>query len=314
MGARVWIPHPDQVWQGAELLENYNPSKPTLAVATDDGGTATLQLKSEKDLPFLRNPAILVGENDLTALSVTYPDFVPDIDTIQTYRGQALGNLDPHIFAVAEEAYTQLEREQRDQSVIVSGESGAGKTVSAKYAMRYFATVGGSVVETQVEKKVLASSPIMEGKSGAGKTVSAKFAMRYFATVRGSVVETFVEKKVLASSPMISTIAEQNVASVNPVFVASSLLPFRIFVSDHQDHFHYLNQGGSPDVNGVDDAETFEETVNALNLLGFSEKEQIDMFKVFASVLHLGNIRYLEGIIESENEQDQEGCLIEVRI
>lgn len=83
-------------------------------------------------------------------------------DTIQTYRGQAMGDLDPHIFAVSEEAYTKLEREQRDQSIIVSGESGAGKTVSAKYAMRYFATVGGSATETQVEKKVLASSPIME--------------------------------------------------------------------------------------------------------------------------------------------------------
>lgn len=73
-----------------------------------------------------------------------------------------MGDLDPHIFAVAEEAYTKLEREQRDQSIIVSGESGAGKTVSAKYAMRYFATVGGSATETQIEKKVLASSPIME--------------------------------------------------------------------------------------------------------------------------------------------------------
>lgn len=73
-----------------------------------------------------------------------------------------MGDLDPHIFAVAEEAYTQLEREQTDQSIIVSGESGAGKTVSAKYAMRYFATVGGSTTETQIEKKVLASSPVME--------------------------------------------------------------------------------------------------------------------------------------------------------
>jgi myosin V len=73
-----------------------------------------------------------------------------------------MGDLDPHIFAVSEEAYTKMERESRDQSIIVSGESGAGKTVSAKYAMRYFATVGGAASETHVEKKVLASNPIME--------------------------------------------------------------------------------------------------------------------------------------------------------
>lgn len=96
--------------------------------------------------------------------------FFSGTDTIQTYRGQAMGDLDPHIFAVSEEAYTKLEREQRDQSIIVSGESGAGKTVSAKYAMRYFATVGGSATETQVEKKVLASSPIMEAIGNAKTT------------------------------------------------------------------------------------------------------------------------------------------------
>lgn len=55
-------------------------------------------------------------------------------------------------------------RDEKNQSIIVSGESGAGKTVSAKYAMRYFATVGGSASETNIEEKVLASSPIMEVK------------------------------------------------------------------------------------------------------------------------------------------------------
>lgn len=56
-------------------------------------------------------------------------------------------------------------RDERNQSIIVSGESGAGKTVSAKYAMRFFATVGGSANDTNVEEKVLASSPIMEVSS-----------------------------------------------------------------------------------------------------------------------------------------------------
>lgn len=61
-----------------------------------------------------------------------------------------------------ESHFDLFSRDERNQSIIVSGESGAGKTVSAKYAMRYFATVSGSASEANVEEKVLASNPIME--------------------------------------------------------------------------------------------------------------------------------------------------------
>ncbi|KTF74521.1 hypothetical protein cypCar_00050071 [Cyprinus carpio] len=81
-----------------------------------------------------------------------------------------MGDMDPHIFAVSEEAYKQMARDEKNQSIIVSGESGAGKTVSAKYAMRYFATVSGSSAEASVEEKVLASSPIMEAIGNAKTT------------------------------------------------------------------------------------------------------------------------------------------------
>lgn len=119
------------------------------------------------------------------------------VDIINAYHGQDTRDMDPHIFAVAEEAYKQMSRfsdserrtfalkrllkrsfysrqicffppgcvghrDQRNQSIIVSGDSGAGKTISAKYAMRYFATVSCSSEETGVEERVLASNPIME--------------------------------------------------------------------------------------------------------------------------------------------------------
>ena len=84
---------------------------------------------------------------------------------------------------------TLFYRDARDQSIIVSGESGAGKTVSAKYAMRYFATVGGSENETQIEKKVLASSPIMEA-IGNAKTTRNDNSSRF-----GKYVELHFDKK-----------------------------------------------------------------------------------------------------------------------
>lgn len=97
-----------------------------------------------------------------------------------------------------------LFRESHDQSIIVSGESGAGKTVSAKYAMRYFATVGGSSTETQVEKKVLASSPIMEAIGNAkttrndnssrfGKFIEIQFNKNYHIT--GASMRTYLLEK-----------------------------------------------------------------------------------------------------------------------
>lgn len=107
---------------------------------------------------------VLVAINPYAELPLYGPDM------IRAYRGHSMGELEPHIFAVAEEAYAKLEREKCNLSIIVSGESGAGKTVSAKYAMRYFAAVGGSESETQIEKKVLASSPIMEAIGNAKTT------------------------------------------------------------------------------------------------------------------------------------------------
>ncbi|KRT84142.1 Myosin head, partial [Oryctes borbonicus] len=341
----VWIPHAEKVWEGAELVEDYNPNKPTLQLVSESNESKTLNIKSESDLPFLRNPPILIGENDLTALSYLHEpavlhnlyvrfcqlkdiytycgivlvainpyDDLPiyGIDTIQTYRGQAMGDLDPHIFAVAEDAYTQLEREQTDQSIIVSGESGAGKTVSAKYAMRYFATVGGSTTETQIEKKVLASSPVMEA-IGNAKTTRNDNSSRF-----GKFIELQLNKQFhISGASMRTYLLEKS----RVVFQAPEERNYHIFYQlcaarknhpylqlDDASKYHYLNQGDSFD--DMDDHNSYTETVKALTMLGFSEAEQKELFKIIAAILHLGNVRFVETIIEQENEQDQEGCVI----
>ncbi|KAF5304800.1 hypothetical protein FQR65_LT07817 [Abscondita terminalis] len=344
-GTKIWIPHPLNVWEGGQLIEDYSPIRPTLQVETDENKEVKiLKIKSEADLPHLRNPPILIGENDLTSLSYlhepavlynlqvrfcqhkyiyTYCGIVLvainpynelpiyDIDTIQTYRGQAMGDLDPHIFAVAEEAYTKLEREQRDQSIIVSGESGAGKTVSAKYAMRYFATVGGSATETQIEKKVLASSPIMEAIGNAktttndnssrfGKFIELQFNKQY--NIIGASMRTYLLEKsrVVFQAPL-----ERNYHIFYQLCAARDNFP-HLKLQNH-DYFYYLAQGKSSSIEGVSDLHYFNETVNALSLLGFSETDQNDIFMILSALLHLGNVKFVDCIISTENEQDQEG-------
>ncbi|XP_065350238.1 unconventional myosin-Va isoform X2 [Cloeon dipterum] len=331
-GARVWVPCAEQVWVGAEVQQDYKGG--TLVIRTEQGKEQVLTIKDDKDLPPLRNPDILIGENDLTSLSYlhepavlynlkfrfcnqnaiyTYcgivlvainpyhelPIYGPD--TIWAYRGQALGDLDPHIFAVAEEAYTKLERESHDQSIIVSGESGAGKTVSAKYAMRYFATVGGAASETQVEKKVLASNPIMEAIGNAkttrndnssrfGKFIEIHFDKRH--QIQGASMRTYLLEK---SRVVFQAPGERNYHIFYQLCAARKSCPLLSDLSlGDCDVFRFTNQGEDPRIQGVDDAQAFDETRTALSLLGLEEQTQLRMFRVLAALLHLGNVRIVE--------------------
>ncbi|XP_076648342.1 dilute class unconventional myosin isoform X2 [Halictus rubicundus] len=345
-GGRVWVPHPEKVWEGALLLEDYKLRQPTLKVRTEDSNqTKVLEIKSDTDLPPLRNPDILIGENNLTSLSFLHePGVLYNLqirfqrhciytycgivlvafnpynelpiyghDTIWAYRGQAMGDLEPHIFAVAEEAYTKLEREGHDQSIIVSGESGAGKTVSAKYTMRYFATVGGSTTETQVEKKVLASLPIMEAIGNAkttrndnssrfGKFIEIQFNKHYHIT--GASMRTYLLEK---SRVVFQANEERNYHVFYQMCAAASRLPHLHL--GHQNQFHYLNQGNNPLIDGVDDLTCFDETITALTMLGFTSKQQDDMLRILAAIVHLGNVQIRHS--EAQNSaNDTEGSVI----
>ncbi|XP_023246921.1 unconventional myosin-Va [Copidosoma floridanum] len=345
VGARVWTPNPQKVWEYAVLLEDYSSEKSTLQLRIEDGDEIrNIDIKSDSDLPPLRNPDILIGEKNLTSLSFLHEPgvlfnlqvrfqrhsiytycgivlvaFNPytelpiyGTDTIWAYRGQAMGDLEPHIFAVAEEAYTKLERESHDQSIIVSGESGAGKTVSAKYAMRYFATVGGSSKETQVEKKVLASSPIMEAIGNAkttrnnnssrfGKFIEIQFNKNYH--IIGASMRTYLLEK---SRVVFQANDERNYHIFYQMYAAAKRLP-HLYLSDQE--FYYLNQGGSLEIDGVSDLKCFDDTTSALTLLGFTSKQQDDMLRILAAILHLGNVNVLSSS-NGKGSQDSDSCHI----
>lgn len=142
--ARVWLPDPVSVWRSAELTAAYSPGDAALRLRLDDGSLLERTIDPKTNtLPPLRNPDLLVGENDLTALSylhepavlhnlkVRFTDSkliytycgivlvainpydrlsIYDADVIHAYSGQDMGDMDPHIFAVAEEAYKNMAR------------------------------------------------------------------------------------------------------------------------------------------------------------------------------------------------------------
>ena len=217
---------------------------------------------------------------------------------IQTYH-QSIGSaqLDPHIYAVAEDAYSKLERESRNQSIIVSGESGAGKTVSAKYAMRYFASIAGSD-SSNIEQKVLASNPIMEAIGNAktirndnssrfGKYIQISFDP-YSRRITGGHMSTYLLEK--------SRIAYQGEQERN----FHIFYQFRSYcqqqglrsysVDDPNTFFAYL--GDSDHNDNVPNGDSMDLFLEALQTLGFNEKQQQVIFKVLAAILHAGNVEF----------------------
>uniref|UniRef100_A0A665W069 Myosin VAb n=1 Tax=Echeneis naucrates TaxID=173247 RepID=A0A665W069_ECHNA len=328
--ARVWLPDAAEVWKSAELIKDYTPGDLTLSVQLEDGTEVEYKLDPKtKKLPPLRNPNILVGENDLTSLSYlhepavlhnlkvrfidskliyTYCGIVLvainpyeslpiyEADIINAYSGQNMGDMDPHIFAVAEEAYKQMARDERNQSIIVSGESGAGKTVSAKYAMRYFATVSCASTETNVEERVLASSPIMEALGNAkttrndnssrfGKYIEIGFDKQY--GIIGANMRTYLLEK---SRVVFQAHRERNYHIFYQLCASSHLPEFKPFKLGCADDFHCTNQGQSRVVEGVDDAKEMSNTRRAFSLLGICENDQMEIYQVLAALLHLSNV------------------------
>uniref|UniRef100_A0A8C5FMN5 Myosin VC n=1 Tax=Gadus morhua TaxID=8049 RepID=A0A8C5FMN5_GADMO len=330
-GKIVWVPDPKHVWKSAEIIRDFHLGNSVLDLRLEDGTEYQFKVDLESPLlPHLRNPDILVGENDLTALSYLHePAVLHNLRVrfveskiiytycgiilvavnpykqlhiygdavIQAYSGQNMGDMDPHIFAVAEEAYKQMARNRKNQSIIVSGESGAGKTVSARYAMRYFAVVSKSGSKTRVEDKVLASNPITEAIGNAkttrnynssrfGKYTEISFDKQY--RIIGANMRTYLLEK---SRVVFQAENERNYHIFYQMCACAELPEFQTLRLCDADKFQYTSMSGEIGIEGVDDRRDMEETRKTFSLLGLTDEFQSDVFRVLAAILHLGNVQ-----------------------
>ena len=343
VGTRCWYPDKQQGWIGGEITKHTNLSnKHQLELTLEDNQIVEIEsetLDETKDdrLPLLRNPPILEATEDLTSLSylnepavlhaikaryaqlniytysgivliATNPfDRVEQLysqDMIQAYAGKRRGELEPHLFAIAEEAYRLMRNDKQNQTIVVSGESGAGKTVSAKYIMRYFASVEQNNEEnahhnlemSETEKKILATNPIMEA-FGNAKTTRNDNSSRF-----GKYLEILFDKEISIIGARIRTyLLERS----RLVFQPKSERNYHIFyqllagLTNEEksqlkltgvEDYHYMNQGGEAQIKGIDDAEEYQTTVEALSLVGISKDTQYQLFKILAALLHLSLI------------------------
>lgn len=198
-------------------------------------------------------------------------------------------------------------RDQKNQTIVVSGESGAGKTVSAKYIMRYFATVEDpsrpgkrkknplGEIMSKTEEQILATNPIMEA-FGNAKTTRNDNSSRF-----GKYIEILFDKNIDIVGAKIRTyLLERSRLVYQPATERNYHIFYQLIAGSSEEEkkslglmpveeYSYLNQGGDPHIPHVDDVAEFKYTREALGTIGVPEITQTRIWKVLAALLHLGN-------------------------
>jgi myosin-5 len=245
---------------------------------------------------------VLIATNPFARVDSLY---VPGM--VQVYAGKQRATQAPHLFAIAEEAFMDMLRDGKNQTIVVSGESGAGKTVSAKYIMRYFATREspdnttarrrGADSMSETEEAILATNPIMEA-FGNAKTTRNDNSSRF-----GKYIEIMFDKGTNIIGAKIRTyLLERSRLVFQPLKERNYHIFYQMVagVSDKErqewnilpvEQFDYLNQGNTPTIDGVDDKAEFNATKQSLKTIGVHEAQQTEIFKLLAGLLHLGNVK-----------------------
>ncbi|CAN0303889.1 unnamed protein product [Lampetra planeri] len=258
-----------------------------------------LLTRYREDLIYTYTGSILVAVNPYKTLNVYSPE------AIQQYRGRKVGELPPHIFALADNAHFNMRRNERNQCCIISGESGAGKTESTKLILQFLAAVSGQ--HSWVEQQILEANPILEA-FGNAKTIRNDNSSRF-----GKYVEIhFNEKSVIEGARIEQYLLEKTRVCGQ----AEQERNYHIFYclllgsSDEQKKrlglgkpadYAFLTTGNCTRCDGRDDLKDFASIRSAMKVLAFSETEYLDISKMLASILHLGNLK-LEGTVSSNIE------------
>uniref|UniRef100_A0A7N9AL94 Osteoclast-stimulating factor 1 n=1 Tax=Mastacembelus armatus TaxID=205130 RepID=A0A7N9AL94_9TELE len=220
---------------------------------------------------------------------------------IEMYQGAAQYENPPHIYALADNMYRNMMIDRENQCVIISGESGAGKTVAAKYIMGYISRVSGGGPRVQhVKDIILQSNPLLEA-FGNAKTVrnnnSSRFG-KYFeiqfssgGEPDGGKISNFLLEK---SRVVMRNPGERSFHIFYQLIEGASGEQKSSLGITSLDYYSYLNQSGSYKVDDINDKSDFQETMHAMDVIGISVEDRAMVLQIVAGVLHLGNITFRE--------------------
>lgn len=278
-----------------------------------------IKVRYSKDRIYTYVANILIAVNPYFDIPKIYSS-----DSIKSYQGKSLGTMPPHVFAIADKAFRDMKVLKMSQSIIVSGESGAGKTENTKFVLRYLTESYGSGQD--IDDRIVEANPLLEA-FGNAKTVRNNNSSRFGKFVeihfneKSSVVGGFVSHYLLEKSRIcVQGKEERNYHIFYRLCAgASEDIRERLHLSS-PDNFRYLNRGctryfanketdkqilqnrktpehlkaGSLKDPLLDDHGDFVRMCTAMKKIGLDDEEKLDLFRVVAGVLHLGNIDFEE--------------------
>ncbi|KAJ6660475.1 hypothetical protein lerEdw1_017899 [Lerista edwardsae] len=249
------------------------------------------------------------------------PVYNPEV--VAAYRGKKRQEAPPHIFSISDNAYQFMLTDRENQSILITGESGAGKTVNTKRVIQYFATIAAtsgdkkkeepvaqSKMQGTLEDQIISANPLLEA-FGNAKTVRndnssrfGKFIRIHFGTT-GKLASADIETYLLEKSRVTFQLKAERSYHIFYQIMSNKkpeLIEMLLITTNPYD-FAYVSQGEIT-VPSIDDQEELMATDSAIDILGFSAEEKTAIYKLTGAVMHYGNMKFKQKQREEQAEPD----------
>uniref|UniRef100_A0A671E4U8 Myosin heavy chain 8 n=1 Tax=Rhinolophus ferrumequinum TaxID=59479 RepID=A0A671E4U8_RHIFE len=245
------------------------------------------------------------------------PVYNPEV--VSAYRGKKRQEAPPHIFSISDNAYQSMLTDRENQSILITGESGAGKTVNTKRVIQYFATIAVtgekkkeemSKMKGTLEDQIISANPLLEA-FGNAKTVRndnssrfGKFIRIHFGTT-GKLASADIETYLLEKSRVTFQLKAERSYHIFYQITSNKkpeLIEMLLITTNPYD-FAFISQGEIT-VPSIDDQEELMATDSAIDILGFTPEEKVSIYKLTGAVMHYGNMKFKQKQREEQAEPD----------
>uniref|UniRef100_A0A8C0UR67 MYSS protein n=2 Tax=Passeriformes TaxID=9126 RepID=A0A8C0UR67_CYACU len=247
------------------------------------------------------------------------PVYNPEV--VLAYRGKKRQEAPPHIFSISDNAYQSMLTDRENQSILITGESGAGKTVNTKRVIQYFATIAASgdkkkeehasgKMQGTLEDQIISANPLLEA-FGNAKTVRNDNSSRFGKFIRihfgatGKLASADIETYLLEKSRVTFQLKAERSYHIFYQIMSNKkpeLIDMLLITTNPYD-FHFVSQGEIT-VPSIDDQEELMATDSAIDILGFSADEKTAIYKLTGAVMHYGNLKFKQKQREEQAEPD----------